>query len=245
MSSFRKTAKSLEKLWPELATGQPEAVHQARKLTRKAQAELRIATAPKRVRRTWRELRRAVAPVRDRDAAGRHLVAALTRLGVSGEEVAAFQAAWAVGRQRRLAAVELPEPPPAVERPKRWRARVQEVLASDARALEQEALVVLESSDLELWHEWRKHLKRHRYTLELIGAAPKALLQVLEHLGRMQDAQVIQHLLVEEKWLPQFREALLAAEAAASRQAQADIRARWPALAEQLRLGVTPDGHRG
>ncbi|WP_133161844.1 CHAD domain-containing protein [Deinococcus koreensis] len=240
MSSFKKTAKTLGTIWPALETGDPEAVHQARKLTRKAQAELRIASAPKRVRRAWRELRRAVAPVRDRDAAGEHLVAALTRLGVPRKEVTAFQTAWAAGRERQFSAITLPAQPGSVKRPKRWRARARRVLARDARALQQEALRVLATGDPEPWHDWRKHLKRYRYTLGLIGAAPKALLEVLEHLGRMQDAQVVAELLTRETWLPQYREALLNAEAGASRQAQAHIRAGWPALAEHLQAQTTP-----
>lgn len=217
-----------------LEAGAPEALHQVRKLSRRAQAQLRVAGAPRRTRRAWRKLRRAVAPVRDHDVAGQHLVGALNQLGAPPEEVAGFQAAWAAGRQRLLAAVHLPGPPPRVRRPQRWKARVQKVLGKDARALLREAAAVLESGEPGRWHQWRKHLKRYRYTLELTSAAPAPLLQVLEHLGRLQDAQVARELLSGDNGLPEHRSALLAAEAAAARQARARVREVWPALAEHL-----------
>lgn len=235
MGGFRNTAKALRTLWPSLEAGAPEALHQARKLTRRAQAQLRVVGAPGRTRRAWRKLRRAVAPVRDHDVAGQHLIGALNQLGAPPEEVAAFQAAWSARRRRLFAAVKLPEPPPRVKRPRRLKARVREVLEKDARALLREAAAVLGSGEPGRWHEWRKHLKRYRYTLELTSAAPASLLQVLEHLGRLQDAQVARELLSQDDWLPHHRDALMDAEAAAARQARAQVREAWPALAEELR----------
>ncbi|MFC4640385.1 CHAD domain-containing protein [Deinococcus hohokamensis] len=230
MTSFGKTTKTLKKLWPALEEGDVKAVHEARKLTRKAQAQLRIASAPKRTKRAWRDLRRAVAPVRDRDASGQLLVMALKDLNVPQAVVAQFQAEWAEARQRAFAEVELPELPPPVKRPKQWKARVEEALCSDAHELTREASGVFATTTVEPWHEWRKHLKRYRYTTELTGEAPEALIQILEELGRMQDAQVVQELLNKEAWVPQYREALLRREADAQQKAQARVRELWPAL---------------
>ncbi|UBV43139.1 CHAD domain-containing protein [Deinococcus taeanensis] len=242
MTSFAKTAKTLHKLWPALEKGDVKAVHEARKLTRKAQAQLRIAGAPKRTKRAWRDLRRAVAPVRDRDASGQHLMAALRDLGVPEQALSTFGQEWAQARERIFAEVQLPPSPPPVKRPKHWKARVQEALCSDAQELTREGTEVLAGGSIEQWHEWRKHLKRYRYTAELCGDAPESLLQVLEQLGRMQDAQVVQDLLKREDWIPQYREALLRREEEAQRHAQAQVRTLWPALRESLQAQISAAG---
>ncbi|PTA66640.1 CHAD domain-containing protein [Deinococcus arcticus] len=78
-----------------------------------------------------------------------------------------------------------------------------------------------QAQDTGPWHEWRKHLKRYRFTAELTGDAPQAVLDVLEELGRLQDAQVAQDLLRAENWVPGHRDALLRREAGAQQQAQA------------------------
>ena len=238
MTSFGKTAKTLKKLWPALEEGDVKAIHEARKLTRKAQAQLRIASAPKQTKRAWRDVRRAVAPVRDRDASGELLRTVLKDLNVPQEALDQFQTDWEAARQRTFAEVELPELPSAVNRPKHWKARVEEALCSDAHELIREANQVFQTTAVEPWHEWRKHLKRYRYTAELVGEAPDALLQVLEQLGRMQDAQVVQDLLNQEGWVPQYHEAILGREAAAQREAQDRVRELWPALHEELKAVV-------
>lgn len=235
MADFGKAVKTLTKLWPALESGDPKAVHEARKLTRKAQAQLRISDSPKRTKRAWRDLRRAVAPVRDRDATGQHLMQALNDLDVPPAVREQFEQQWAAARQSRFAQVKLPEMPPPIKRSKHWKARVQEAIESDADELAREAGQVLESGPVEPWHEWRKHLKRYRYTLELTGDAPESLLQVLDQLGRMQDAQVAQELLAHEEWLPQYRDVLMKREAEAQRAAQARVRELWPALSEHLK----------
>lgn len=242
MTRFAKTAKTLKKLWPALKDGDVKAVHEARKLTRKAQAQLRIATAPKRTKRAWRALRRAVAPVRDLDASGQLLLSALKDLGVAETVIDQFQAEWTEARQRAFAEVALPDLPPAVKRPKQWKARVKESLCSDAHELTKEATLVLGTTAVESWHDWRKHLKRYRYTAELTGEAPEALLQILEQLGRLQDAQAVQGLLTKEAWLPQYREVLLGRETDAQHQAQARVRELWPALRDYFE-GQIEDGH--
>ncbi|MBZ9716056.1 CHAD domain-containing protein [Deinococcus multiflagellatus] len=234
MNRFEKTVKTLDQLWPDLQQGDPKAIHEARKLTRKVQAQLRIASAPKRTKRAWRDLRRAVAPVRDRDAVGQHLLQALRELEVPPQALSDFEQAWAERRARTQAEVALPDLPPAVKRPKSWKARVKETLCSDAHELLREAEQVFQSPSTDPWHEWRKHLKRYRYTAELMGDAPEALLAVLEQLGRLQDAQVAQTILTEEDWVPQYREALLRREAEAQHHAQARVRDLWPALKAYL-----------
>ena len=234
MTGFRKITRTLKTLWPALEAGRPTAVHEVRKLTRRAQAQLEVARASKRDRRAWRRLRRAVAAVRDRDVAGQHLAQALSALDAPPEVIQAFTRAWAENRARQFTAVALPKPPPAVHRPRRWKNRVRTALKRYARHLLQEAAEVLGSGEVAPWHRWRKHLKRYRSVLELTGVAPAPLRQVLKALGRMQDAQVAQELLNREAWLPPYRSALLRWEAEAWRSAQTQVRETWPALAEHL-----------
>lgn len=234
MANFDKTVKTLMKFWPALEAGDPKTIHEVRKLTRKAQAQLRISNAPKRTKRAWRDLRRAVAPVRDRDATGQHLIHALHDLKVPLAVLEQFEKQWSTDRESRFAQIKLPEMPPAVKRPKHWKARVQESLESDAKDLTREAVLVLQSGLVEPWHEWRKHLKRYRYTLELTDDAPEELLLVLHQLGRMQDAQVIQNFLTQEEWLPQYRNILIKRAAETQRLAQVRVRELWPKLAARL-----------
>ncbi|WP_157465409.1 CHAD domain-containing protein [Deinococcus apachensis] len=144
--------------------------------------------------------------MRGRDAAGRHLQSALEALQAPAAEIQTFQLEWQQARDHTLADVAFPKLPPEMERPKRWKARVWEALTSDAEELQREASVVLTSENVDRWNEWRKHLKRYRYTLELLEDAPQPLLDVLEALGRMQDAQ---ELLTREVWLPAYIAALI------------------------------------
>ena len=230
----RSVGEAIGPLWTGLERGEEEAVHEARKLTRKVQAELRVADAPKKTKRAWRDLRRAVAGVRDLDAAGEHLAAALTDLKVPKREVTRFQKDWAAARQGAVQAMRLPAMPPTFERPGGWKRRVREALDSDRHELLQEGRAVLNSQDTALWHEWRKHLKRYRYTLETLDDSPRPLLDVLDGLGRMQDAEVARALLQAEPWLPAHRDALLKREEGAQQAAMAKVRAAWPALEAHL-----------
>ena len=59
--------KQLETHWEALERGKEEAVHEVRKLSRKAGATLKALEAPKKIQRAWRAIRRAVAPLRDWD----------------------------------------------------------------------------------------------------------------------------------------------------------------------------------
>lgn len=51
MSRRSRAAERLKPLWDALRAGDPQAVHAARKLTRRAQAELRVAEAGKKTER--------------------------------------------------------------------------------------------------------------------------------------------------------------------------------------------------
>ena len=95
----------LSGMWPALVQGDPKAVHETRKLTRKVGAELSVTGAPKKVRRAWRDLRRAVAPLRDHDVAGEHLAAALEEQGRPPHEIADFRRDWQRRRAELLAGV--------------------------------------------------------------------------------------------------------------------------------------------
>ncbi|MGX9685693.1 CHAD domain-containing protein [Deinococcus wulumuqiensis] len=228
----------LDALWPDLVQGDPKAVHEARKLTRKVAAELAVSGAPKKVRRAWRDLRRAVAPLRDHDVAGEHLAAALSEEGRPQREITAFRRDWQRRRAALLAGVLWPEPPPAFERPDKFKRRTRRALAHEAQTLLEDTPDVLSAEDPETWHEWRKALKHYRYTLELLGDPPEELLGTLDALGRMQDAEVVRGLLEEHSLLPDQREALLARELEARQTAQEQVRALWPELKAHLKEQV-------
>lgn len=221
-------------LWPDLQAGGPVAVHEARKLARKAEAELRAWDAPKRDRRAWRELRRAVAGVRDADAAREHLRAGLAESGAGRRTLAAFDRASAEARAAAWVAIQLPEPPPEVRRPRRWKARTRERLARDERRVQRLAGAALTGDDPETWHDWRKALKRYRHTLELLHKPPKALLDLLQALGRLQDAQVAQATIADSPDLPRrYRRPLAAREQAAALDAMQAARTAWAALTDE------------
>ena len=206
-------------------------------MTRKVQAELAALGGRKKVRRAWRDLRRAIAPVRDHDATGEHLVAGLREIGASEADIHAFERDWAARRARLWDAVSLPEPPPEFARPRKWRDRVREAADDDLSALRREAREVLDTADEEAWHEWRKNLKRYRYTLELGADPPQALLDLLQELGRAQDATVIRAALRDETILPAHRDALLRREDAAEAGSRERARELW----RQLDLTVDAD----
>lgn len=205
-----------------------------RQLSRRAQAQLRVARAPKASRHAWRDLRRAVAPLRDRDVTGAHLLAGLRDLGVHRAERNVFRDEWAAARGARLGALTLPALPPKVKRPRHVKARARKRLKRDAGALLREGDGAMDSEHADVWHAWRKHLKQYRYTLALLGKPPPALIRVLQALGQMQDARTVHTLLSTEGWLPAHRGALLAREEQAQSGAQARARRSWPALRRYL-----------
>ncbi|MFB9993111.1 CHAD domain-containing protein [Deinococcus oregonensis] len=227
----QKTPKErLNKLLPAVQEGDPRAVHEARKLTRKVAAELALSDAPKKVRRAWRDLRRAVAPIRDRDAAGEHLRAALKELHASEAEIHTFEQDWQNKRAEALAALKLPKMGGHVPHPKHFKRKVRAALAEQSAEILAAAPRVLRARKPETWHEWRKTLKHYRYTLELLEPAPTALTDVLDGLGRLQDAEVVLDILTGEAWLPQSKDALIEREKKARQDAQRQVRQAWPAL---------------
>lgn len=234
MAPSKTLDKKLRKLWPQLTAGDPGAVHEARKLTRRASAELSASGAPKAVRRAWRDLRRAAAALRDHDVAGDHIAAALEEAGRPAAEVRGFRADWAARRAELLAGTAWPPAPGGVARPDDFGKRVRKALRREARDLLDEAPRVLRARRAEVWHDWRKRLKHYRYTLELQAEAPEVLTDTLDALGRMQDAEVVRSLLTEQGLLPDQREALQQREADARRASQAQVRARWPELRAHL-----------
>lgn len=231
----------LSELWPQLTQGDPGAVHEARKLTRKVAAEQAVTGAPKKVRHAWRDLRRAVAPLRDHDVAGEHLAAALKEQGRPQSEITAFRRDWAAQREQLLAQVRWPEQPPTLERPSKFGRRARRALAHEAQDLLEDTPAVLRARKADIWHEWRKALKHYRYTLELVGKSPESLSEILDALGRMQDAEVVRGLLEQQNLLPDQREALLAREKKARTDAQHKVRTLWPELEAHLREMAAQD----
>lgn len=230
-TSFKKTpSERLNKLLPAVQEGDAKAIHEARKLTRKVAAELALTDAPKKVRRAWRDLRRAVAPIRDRDAAGEHVRAALAELHASDTEIQAFEQGWQSKRAEALAALKLPKMAGDVPRPKHFKRKVRAALTEQSADILEVAPKVLRARKPETWHEWRKSLKHYRYTLELLEPAPTALTDVLDGLGRLQDAEVVLDILTGEAWLPHSKDVLIKRERQARQEAQRQVRQAWPAL---------------
>ena len=228
-------ARKLELLWPALLDGDPEAVHRVRKLTRRAQAHLRVSRSPGRTRRAWRELRQMISPIRDRDVTSQHLLETLRAWQLPQGELRTFRQKWARARREAFAALTFPQGPPEIELRKYWKRHARDVLERDREEMQREGVRVLDSEDPEDWHSWRKQLKRYRYTLELVGKVPGELEEVLQGLGRMQDAQVIREVLAGGMWLPAYRERLLEREGQELLEARAQVRTRWPALQRHLR----------
>lgn len=235
MTRRSPAARRLRALWDELRAGDPVAVHEARKLSRRAGAELRVAGAGGRVRRAWRDLRRAAAPLRDHDVSGEHLRAALLDLGAPASVLSRFDRTWAARRSALLARTVWPERPPAFDLESGWKGRARRLAERDTPDLLRAGSAALASDDLPAWHDWRKRLKRHRYTLDLLGDVPGALTDVLDALGRLQDAEVLlERLHAEPRLLRSYRPRLIAREEAARRTAQEQVRALFPELARQL-----------
>lgn len=235
------TAERLQELWPTLTQGDPKAVHEVRKLTRKVAAEHAVGGVPKKVRVAWRDLRRAVAPLRDHDVAGEHLSEALKEQGVSEEEIRAFQEDWAKQRGKMVAEVKWPAPPPTPARPDKFKRRARRALAHEAQDLLEDTPAVLRARKPDIWHEWRKALKHYRYTLELVGRSPDALTETLDALGRMQDAEVVRGLIEEHNLLPDQRAKLMEREKKARTDAQKKVRTLWPELEAHLKEIAAPE----
>lgn len=230
-----QAASRLEDLWDNLCAGDPGAVHAARKLTRRAQAELRVVDAGKKVERAWRDLRRAAAPLRDHDVAGGHLRDALAEMDVPQDTLAYFDRTWAERRAALLAGTVWPGRPPAFDLESGWKGRARRLIEQDGRKLSRDGEVALASGDSEQWHAWRKRLKRYRYTLNLLGDVPPVVTDTLEALGRLQDAEVVLALLHGDPDLLRYERArLIAREEVAHNKAQARVRELFPALAEHL-----------
>lgn len=235
MSRRSEAAERLRPLWDALTAGDPEAIHRARKLSRRAGAELRVADAGKKTERAWRELRRAAAPLRDHDVAGGHVLRAMGDLGAPPGALSAFERSWALRRSGLLAATRWLGPPPAFRLKKGWDTRARALLERDRPRLLAAGEAALASPDPEVWHDWRKRLKRTRYTWSLLGEVPPAVTDTLEALGRFQDAEVVLGLLEAHPELLRTRRGdLIAHEERARAAAQEQVRGLFPALAQAL-----------
>lgn len=238
MTKHSQAARRLKVLWDDLRAGDPGAVHAARKLTRRAQAELRVAEAGRKTERAWRDLRRAAAPLRDHDVAGGHLRAALTELGVPADTLAYFDRTWAERRAALLTQTVWLDRPRGFDLASGWKGRARRLARKDGEDLRQSGEAALASHDAELWHAWRKRLKRYRYTLDLLGEVPPVVTDTLEALGRFQDAEVVLGLLHGDPDLLRYERArLIAREEVARNKAQGRVRELFPELARLLSVG--------
>ncbi|WP_102128589.1 CHAD domain-containing protein, partial [Deinococcus planocerae] len=197
----------------------------------------------------WRDLRRAAAPLRDHDVAGGHLHAALVGLGAPPPLLDRFDAEWVARRAALLAGTDWPQKPPAYDLKGGWKGRARKLAAGDVDDLIGEGEAALASEDTQPWHDWRKNLKRHRYTLDLLGDVPTPLTDVLDALGRLQDTEVTTSLLRQDATLPgllgEFRDQLIVREEAAGKAARAWVRTLFPAFSDALRTASEPEKKAG
>ncbi len=226
-----KLNKRLKRLWPDLLAGHPTAVHETRKITRRAQAALRADGGHKKARLAWRDLRRAISPVRDWDAVGVHLREGLTELGAGAQVLKRFDHAWMTERAARWAQLQLPEHPPRYRAHKHHRARLHHRLERDWQRLIAEGPQHLAAAEDAEWHVLRKQLKALRYTWELQGEPPADLLALLEALGRVQDANVALEAIRHPALPATYRARLEARERVAQVAALAEARRLWPIVA--------------
>ena len=259
-SQWSPAVQQLAVLWPDLQTAQPAAVHAGRKLSRKIDAELIVADAPKKVRRAWRDLRRALAPLRDHDVTGEHIVAALRRSRVAASKIAAFTAQWEAERATMATALQLPADLACFEfrqaEPARGKASRKkrpnpvnlqknarlELIRQGVDLLVRTPLVLSDPAELEAWHTLRKALKRYRHTIELIEEPADVVKQTLDAYGRLQDSEVVVDTLqAREQWAFGTADRLIASELTTRKQAQAQIVTLWPALSALISGYVLAD----
>jgi CHAD domain-containing protein len=235
-----KHQKSLDNAWTSLELGDASAIHEIRKLTRKAGAELRAFGAPKKIQGAWRALRRAIAPLRDWDVVGEQLEQHLEREQVSAELKQATLEDWAAERDQRYAYLVLPAKPHPFEAPKNSEKNTQEllkeVLHDDWSKLKRMAKRILPDNISSAWHDFRKKLKRFRHTLELLHDPPEVLLELLRHLGRIQDADMVISVLKDPKKLSSLdqgaREHWILEEQKTRLERAENVRRTWALLKE-------------
>lgn len=220
----------LNKLKLPLEHGDARAIHQVRKLSRQAETWLKLTKGPKRQRRKWQALRRTAAPLRDHDVMGQHLLRELRALKVPNSELQEFRNAWQAQRQALVAALKWPDNPEALEQPATLKKRARRAVPKQARHLLEEGHKVLKSKDSELWHDWRKGLKFHRYTQDILGRAPKVLKETLNALGQLQDAETMLSAVSAPAWAFGHAEALNQQAKQARRLARRRVKKLWPEL---------------
>lgn len=231
-----KHQKSLDSVWTSLEQGDASAIHEVRKLTRKAGAELRALGATKKIQGAWRALRRAIAPLRDWDVIGEQLEQHLSRDGACAELKQATLEDWAAERSQRYAYLVLPAKPHPFEAPKNADELLTEVLNDDWGKLRRMAKRILPDEISSAWHDLRKKLKRYRHTLELLRDPPPVLLELLRHLGRIQDADILIAVLKDPQKLASLdhstRESWITQEKQTRLEQAEEVRRTWGLLKE-------------
>lgn len=255
MSLSAQTLEQLQTLWPDLETGQPEAVHRARKLSRKVDATLKLISAPRKVCHAWRDLRRALAPLRDHDITGQHIVSILQQQRATKTVIKAFEADWAHIRQQMSSELKLPKlqlltfddrklnkADAAASSADTKLAKVAQTdLVRQAALLLTTVPAVLESSQMAQWHEVRKALKQYRHTLELVETPSHEITTALDAFGQLQDTEVVIHALASRQdWTFGDADPLIQQQTQQQQAAQSAIRELWPALSAQLSRQVHP-----
>lgn len=225
----------LDDWWEGLTQGHPKAIHEVRKLTRRAGAELQVSDAGKKVRGAWGDLRRAAATLRDHDVAGAHLADMLGELGAPASTVTRFRQSRDEGRRELLAQTRFPARPPAFELRPDWVEKAQKWVRRSSKKLLAEGQDALQAEDSAAWHEWRKDLKKYRYMLDLLGEVPAAVTDTLDALGSLQDAEVLLELLRSDpKLLRSYRSRLMALAESKRSSARDEAKKHFAALSEFL-----------
>ena len=223
--------KQLETHWEALERGKEEAVHEVRKLSRKAGATLKALEAPKKIQRAWRAIRRAVAPLRDWDVLRDLVKTRLKELEVSKATLQKFQEDWQLEREKRFGYLVLPVKPHAFESPKHGIKLLEEALEDEWPRLKRDAKRILSLEPSAAWHDWRKKLKHYRYLLEALERDVTDLKVVLEGLGRIQDAEILISTLEDlasfPSVSPELRLNIVALERKAMLEAAETVRSSW------------------
>lgn len=225
----------LSKLKLALEAGDARAIHGVRKLSRQAETWLKLTKGPKRQRQQWQALRRAAAPLRDHDVTGDHLWHAFKALNVPSAEQQYFQQAWQLQRQELLAALDWPASPEPLERPDMLKKRARRAVPKQARHLLKQGHKALKSKDSELWHDWRKDLKFHRYTQDSLGHSSKVLKEALDALGHLQDAETMLGAVTDPSWSFGHVEELTQQAKQVRKTARRQVKKLWPELRNYLR----------